>query len=56
MRAWDFVVRNLTNDGDIRNAYTGWALPAEQRQMSMDEHKMGWIPGFMLIVANEMTS
>ncbi len=55
-RAWGFVKGNITDDGQIRNAYTGWALPAENRQMSIDEHKMGWIPGFILIVANEMTT
>jgi len=54
-RAWDFVKSNLDSEGRIRNAYTGWALPAENRVMSMDEHDMGWIPGFILIVANEMT-
>ncbi len=53
--AWDFVRANITSAGGIRGAYTGWALPAEQGVMSMDEHKMGWIPGFILIVANEMT-
>ena len=52
-RAWAFVRKNIADDGGIRNAYTGWAIPAEQRVLSMDEHKMGWIPGFVLIVANE---
>ncbi len=54
-RAWDFVKGNIASDGTIRAAYTGWALPAEHREMSMDEHAMGWIPGFILIVSNEMT-
>jgi len=54
-RAWAFVKSNITEDGGIRNAYTGWAIPAEQRVPSMDEHKMGWIPGFVLMVADEMT-
>ena len=53
-RAWDFVRRNITDAGDIRQAYTGWAVPAERRVMSIDEIKMGWIPGFILCVANEM--
>jgi rhamnogalacturonyl hydrolase YesR len=55
-RAWGFVKSNVTKDGQVVNAYTGWALPAENREMSMDEYKMGWIPGFILIVANEMTT
>jgi hypothetical protein len=54
-RAWAFVKSNITEDGGIRNACTGWAIPAEQRVPSMDEHKMGWIPGFVLMVADEMT-
>ena len=52
-RAWSFVKGNIAPDGSIRSAYTGWAIPAEQRVLSMDEHKMGWIPGFILLVANE---
>jgi hypothetical protein len=52
-RAWDFVKANIGADGSIRNAYTGWAMPAEQRVLSMDEHRMGWIPGFILLVASE---
>jgi hypothetical protein len=54
-RAWEFVKGNISDGGDIRNAYTGWAIPAEQHVSSMDEHKMGWIPGFILIVGNEIT-
>ncbi len=54
-RAWSFVKKNIRSDGTITAAYTGWALPAEQHVISMDEHKMGWVPGFILIVANEMT-
>jgi hypothetical protein len=53
-RAWDFVQRNITDAGEIRQAYTGWAVPAEKRVVSIDERKMGWIPGFILFVANEM--
>jgi len=55
-RAWSFVQSKIGDDGGIQGAYTGWALPAEQRVLSMDEHKMGWIPGFILTVANEMTA
>ncbi|MCZ2074573.1 MAG: glycoside hydrolase family 88 protein [Bryobacterales bacterium] len=55
MRAWQYVQKNLTRDGDIRQAYTGWAVPAEKREMSMDKHVMGWIPGFILSTAYEMS-
>jgi rhamnogalacturonyl hydrolase YesR len=57
-RAWQFVNQNLTDDGRIRNAYTGWALPAEDREIEhlMDAHEMGWIPGFILRTAEELTT
>lgn len=57
-QAWQFVKQNLTDDGRVRNAYTGWAIPAEDRQIDslMDVHDMGWIPGFMLRTADELTT
>ncbi len=55
-RAWNFVKGNITVEGNIVRAYTGWAVPAEERVMSMDEHTMEWIPGFILLVADELTS
>ncbi len=47
---------NITPEGNILHAYTGWAVPAENRVMSMDEHRMEWIPGMILLAANELTS
>ncbi len=55
-RAWSFVKGNITVEGNIVRAYTGWAVPAEDHVMSMDQHKMEWIPGFILLVADELTS
>jgi hypothetical protein len=54
-RAWQFARGNIKDDGQIRQAYTGWAVPAEERVMSMDEHKMEWIPGFILSAASILT-
>ncbi len=55
-KAWSFVKGNITAEGNIVHAYTGWALPAERRDMTMmDRSKMGWIPGFILLAANELT-
>ncbi len=54
-KAWRFVSANITDDGRIVNAYTGWALPAERGELSIDEHKMGWIPGTILRAANELS-
>ena len=47
---------NITSDGRIRNVYTGWAMPAEQREILMDHKSHGWIPGVIMIAANEMVS
>ncbi|MCP5115463.1 MAG: hypothetical protein GY953_31945 [bacterium] len=57
-KGWRFVRRNITDDGKIVNAYTGWAVPAENRriQESIDAREMGWIPGFILRAADEMTT
>lgn len=54
-RAWDFVRDNFTADGNLRNVYTGWAVPAEQRKVEMDRVSMGWIPGFALRAAHELS-
>ncbi len=48
------MLANLTAEGGVNQAYTGWAVPAEQGLMSMDEQPMEWIPGFILCVANEL--
>ena len=55
-RAWSFVGGNLTPEGKIRQAYTGYAVPAEQGVIQMDHVEMGWIPGFILSTACEMTA
>lgn len=56
-RAWRFVQHNITDDGKIRNAYTGWAVPAERRETDlMDKREMGWIPGFILRTADELST
>jgi hypothetical protein len=54
-RAWAYVCDHITETGDIRGVYTGWAVPAEEGKMQMDQVRMGWIPGFVLSAANEMT-
>ena len=51
---WQFVESNVTPDGWVRKVYTGWAMPAEERKMSMDHKYHGWIPGFFLVTADEM--
>jgi len=55
-RAWNFVQDHITPEGEIRQAYTGWAVPAEQGVVEMDRHAMGWIPGFILSTAHELAT
>ena len=50
--AWQFAKSRISDDGRVLQAYTGWAVPAEQYIMSMDEHEMEWIPGFVLSAAD----
>jgi hypothetical protein len=54
-KAWAFVRKNITDDGNIVRAFTGWARPAEERRMVMDHQKQEWVPGFILRVSDEMT-
>ncbi len=54
-RAWTYVKQFVTPDGKIRQAYSGWAVPAEKREIEFDKHDMGWIPGFILSTAWEMS-
>jgi hypothetical protein len=54
-RAWEYARGKITDTGDIRGVYTGWAVPAEEGKMQMDHARMGWIPGFLLSASYEMT-
>lgn len=55
LRAWDFVKKNLTDQGVLRNTYYLWALPAENRDMRVRDEDSGWAAGFVLAAADEMT-
>ena len=54
--AWNFVKANLTDEGVLRNTYFLWALPAEKREMTVRDEDSGWSMGFVLALANEMTT
>ena len=55
-RAWSYAASNLTPEGKVRHAYTGYAVPAEKGIVQMDHVEMGWIPGFILSTACEMSA
>lgn len=55
-RAWRFVLRSVDSQGNVTNAYTGWAATAEERRVTlMDEEFRGFVPGVILLAADEMT-
>jgi rhamnogalacturonyl hydrolase YesR len=54
-RAWDFVAARIAGDGALRDAYVLWATPAERRQLEVRAEKTGWVAGFVLAAASEMT-
>jgi rhamnogalacturonyl hydrolase YesR len=54
-RAWNFVQGNINDDDSIEHVYAAWAIPAEKRIMTMNRVTAGWVPGFILLAAHEMT-
>ena len=57
-KGWEFVNKHVSEDGEITGVYTGWAIPAEEGKMIMDQSKTerGWIPAVILRAADVMTS
>ncbi len=53
-KAWQFISGSVSEDGRIKNAYTGWAIPAEQKLLQMDEAYLGFIPGMVLLAAAQI--
>jgi rhamnogalacturonyl hydrolase YesR len=53
-KAWSFISGCVSEDGKVKNAYTGWAIPAEQRQLEMDKGYYGFIPGMVLLAAEQI--
>lgn len=55
-KAWSFIKLSVDKDGNIHNVYTGWAVPAENRLINrMDERFAGYVPGIIMLAADEMT-
>lgn len=52
-RAWGYVQKNIQPDGSLLGCYSGWALPAENRELHFDR-PMNWMPGLVLIAGSEM--
>ncbi|MBC7889671.1 MAG: glycoside hydrolase family 88 protein [Ferruginibacter sp.] len=55
-KAWSFILKSVDEKGNVHNAYTGWAVPAENKEVNkMDERFMGFVPGVIIVAADEMT-
>ena len=53
-KGWDFVKKNVDEDGNVHNVYTGWARPAENRELRMDESQRGYVSGIIMLAVDEM--
>lgn len=51
-RAWEYVLGRIDENGNIMGCYSGWALPAEARELDFDR-PMDWMPGMLLITGAE---
>lgn len=55
-KGWDFIKNSVDAQGNVHNAYTGWAVTAEQKTVDlMDKNFRGFVPGIILVAADEMT-
>lgn len=55
-KAWTFIQKSVDDKGIVHNAYTGWAVPAEEKKVNrMDEKFLGFVPGVIMLAADEMT-
>lgn len=55
-KAWTYVQQSVDKNGTVHNVYTGWAVPAEEKKTHfMDERFMGFVPGIVMLAADEMT-
>lgn len=55
-KGWAFIQKSVAADDKVRNAYTGWAVTAEEKKTDlMDQNFRGFVPGILLLAADEMT-
>jgi len=55
-KGWDFIKKSVDADGKVHNAYTGWAVTAEEKKTDlMDKNFRGFVPGIIMLAADEMT-
>lgn len=55
-KGWEFIKQSVDAEGKVHNAYTGWAVTAEEKKTDiMDKNFRGFVPGIILVAADEMT-
>lgn len=55
-KGWDFIRKSVDAEGKVHNAYTGWAVTAEEKKVDlMDKNFRGFVPGIIMVAADEMT-
>lgn len=53
LKAWEYVTSKIDDEGELTGCYSGWAVPAEARELDFDR-PMNWMPGMILIAASEL--
>lgn len=55
-KGWEFIKQSVDDKGIVHNAYTGWAVTAEEQKVDlMDQNFRGFVPGILMLAADEMT-
>ncbi|REE00083.1 glycoside hydrolase family 88 protein [Marinoscillum furvescens] len=55
-KGWDYIQKSVDEQGNVTNVYTAWAKPAEARDVNrMNERFRGFVPGILMVAADEMT-
>ncbi len=55
-KGWDYIKKSVDEQGNVHNAYTGWAVTAEEKKTDlMDKNFRGFVPGIIMVAADEMT-
>ena len=55
-KGWEFIKQSVNAEGKLKNVYTGWAVPAEEKKVDlMDKNFRGFAVGIIIVAADEMT-
>lgn len=55
-KGWNYIKESVDSAGMVHNAYTGWAVTAEDKKTDlMDQNFRGFVPGIIMLAADEMT-